>query len=1003
MRGEEQVYLFVCAFFFSSSYSFSFLFFFSLPLSYFHKIVGTFSNSSKATAKRHSSSALLTSIRKAATCLTFTHRQTVKMDQKGGSQNTCTTLKSGGSQKNARKSASRNAQKRGLSAARSPASPSKRASTASAQTQKTSATPSQTATKEERGSSVVTAASTPGQITANALASINYAAFNHSSLSAKQRRTRMLKDFLAAHNTGAQQIIEEWEEEHQALWSNYLQSSHAPHSREIARLTKATQQIEQSCQQRLQHANAITRCALGGIEMLLTRLTECGTQISADTRVLSGELDPVLAGDVAPALSPGHETVSEHGTPMEEVRGFDPSKPDPHPPAFRFSEADREEVERLKNVFARAVESITARRENGSCADAAYFSSPLKPTTADELAKQSNETCPRNSSAAASPVMDGQHAAEKEGIVTAQAATTPVGAAAAADAERLRQVEELQRELNAVGRAFISLMQRVELQHQQYQAKIKAQRDALDAEATRTKLADDVLRGTVAQGEAEACSAVVEVRQLSLELRQRMDASEAAMQAALDTLIKESAEVCVANGALHDYAALTLNRENCLYAYMSRMERQVVEQASVLREAQDTVTRLWTRLHTPASSQRPQQSTSKQSGKTLSSSATPTKKSDSDRIASDVSSSLPPLYEELLRQSDRASLLELAERLAQHGPDVATVIVRALDEQQAHGMMHPAEAAAAREMHLRTIAVQQLLEKLDAEGHLRSNARQTTQPLSERIAHLVSQYDAYVDFNEQYARALVRQADVERREHAPSQFAFFDPRTPAPGQQSTARTTPAKPANTLSVPKTYASVSSVETAAAGGAATTAAPSSLSPVSLPYLQLWKSKQQASRQRERGMAAAPSGCGDVGPATSVDSGHIIKYLDRTTAHASPVFGGIIPSPPHASTGGGGGGSSGALLSAPRARRHTIVSATASTCESSTPPPPIPPRAGLTSYVLSTCTEKNAAVINAGKEAAAPSTSTGQKPGSHVLPYRDGDRQFIERQREVFQQLD
>lgn len=843
---------------------------------------------------------------------------------------------------------------------------------------------SRAATKEEGRGSAVAATAAPPQITADALASINYAAFTQGSLSAKQRRARMLKDFLAAHSSGAQRIAAEWEAENGALWDTYLQSSHAPHSREIQRLLNRTQLIETSCQQRLQHANAMTRCALGGIEELLERLAESGTRISAETRVLSGEPDAVLG-----AGATGDESGAVRGTPLEEVRGFDPSLPDPHPPAFCVAEGDRAEVARLKGVFQRAMDSITARREYGSCADASPFSSPLKAPTTSRL----SVLLTTDPAVPSSPSVNSSSGGGSGGVRAEKRSFAFPTTSTADDQERLRQVGELRRELNAVGKAFTSLMHRVERQHQHYQRTITAQRGALDRAATRTKLADDVLRDTVAQGEVEACSAVAEVQLLSLELRRRMDTSEVAMQAALEALIQESAEVCVANDALHDYAALTLNRENCLYAYMSRMERQVVEQADVLRQAQDTVTRLWSRLHAPSS---PPSKGEASSRAQLGVDGCPTT---SGSTSSNGNAPLPPLYQDLLRQCDRQTLLDLVEQLSHHSAEAAAVIVRGLDADQAHKVIHPKEAATAREAHQRAVATQQLLEKLDAEGHLRSNARATTLPLAQRVTQLVAQYDAYIDFNEQYARALVRQADVERREQAPSQFAFFDPRTPTPRQKGSAGSAAAA----ATPPKAKdGRPSPLRSRAAATSANASSGCGVAPA-LPYLQLWKSKQQQQQQR----STASSGADAL---TAANTGGIVNYL--THASSAARMGGNpdgAASRPRASLGGHAVSSLQPTPPPPALRRHNTISATATGPREvrTPPPPPVPPRAGLTSYVLSTyappAEETAPAVMMSAGADGHSSVAVGWTAVKRALPYRDGDRQFIEREREVFQQLD
>ncbi|KPI87483.1 hypothetical protein ABL78_3432 [Leptomonas seymouri] len=845
--------------------------------------------------------------------------------------------------------------------------------------QKLSAGPGYTPTKEKRSSVGATAVSVPSKATTDALASINYSAFSRGSLSAKQRRARMLKEFLSAHSTGAQHLVAECDAEHEALWSEYLLISHTRHSREIQRLVQEARQIELNYQQRLQQANDITRCAMSGIEGLLMRLTESGVGISAQTQVLSGEPDPFLAtsAEGTTSAAAGEPKQEEQGTPLEEVRGVDPSAPDPHPPAFRIAEADRREFARLKEVFEHAIARNAVRKERGDLTAVSRLSSPRHPSNASASTVQSTVACPAGDAAHEADAVD------IEGTTTAMRGMLSENIVSSQ--EHIRQVNELHYELDSIGEAFTSLMKRVEIQHQQYQAKITAQREALDAAATRTKLADDVLRDTVAQGEVEAGSAVAAVQELSLELRRRMNASEVAIQAALDTIIKKSAEVCVENDALYDYSAIKLNSENCLYAFMSTVERQVVEQINVLRQAQDTVMHLWSRLYKPTLPQQPQapSAADKETESTGGTSALPKRKNE-------TSTSLPPRFRELLRQSDRSSLLDLAEQLSQHSAEVATLVIRALDDQQARNALHPVEAAAAREDHLRTVATKQLLEMLDAEGYLRSNVRQTTRPLSERITHLVSQYDAYIDFNEQYARALVRQADVERRERSPSHFAFFDARTPTPHLKTAAHSTPAAPAKRVSraaAQRASAAVSVVDT------------NKEASVSLPYLQLWEEKQREAHQRQRGLAATTGGLSGTDPTNAVSTGRIVNYLDRTTARASPSQQ-LVPSPPRASTGGPA-----APTPPPSAfctRRHTAISATALTCASSTPPPPpVPPRTGLASYVLSTYAEKDE---NAGHlvEPAAQSMPPGKRSTNGALLYSDGDLQFIERQREVFQQL-
>ncbi|KAK7200803.1 hypothetical protein NESM_000138700 [Novymonas esmeraldas] len=837
---------------------------------------------------------------------------------------------------------------------------------------------------------------TVSQISADALATINHALFTQANLTVKQVRSRMLKEYLQAHAAGARKIENEWAAEHQSIWQSFLDSSYAPHSREIQRLVDYVGQVESTCRQKLRHAETVTHCALDGIQHLAQRITDVGTQVRHGTSVLEEEPDALLH---PPGAAPRQSllgsgvggsavgTADERGHPVREVSGVEAVLSDPHPPAFRISQADRDERERLRHVFGSVLASISggvAEPGEGRVDDSSLSTLP---------ASRAARGLPTSSHSESSP-LSVRHG-EEESLAPFAACSSPIphptrreprpdesvhtdasgtdSSVADLQAERTQRVLDLERELDALGAAFVLLMNRVQVRHQQYQHKIIAQQAALDAQATRLKVADDVLRDTVDQGQIESLSAVVAVQQLSRELRGRMEVSEANMDAALKALIEQSAEVCFDNDVLHEYDSLAIKKETCLYAFMSRMERQVVEQADVLRLAQDGVVHIW---------QLQQQRQRHEQSATATSDAEPRRTDSGDRT---IVTPLPPPYAARLEACDRATLLKLLTRLTKQCPDATRHVVGALDEQDAFCAAHPDEAAAVREDLARTAAVVQLLQRLDEEGRLHSTTHHTNEALALRIRRLVEQYDAYIDFNYDYARALARQADAERRLYAPDTVALFDPRTPVPGQrshhghESSGATTAA--AGRVGAVKTPTK----KWDGRGVAAEPTKRDAPAPAALPYLSLWLSKQQELRRRQYETGAMITGAGSTSIGTVV--GYLERHPPRLTAPAVAAQAGVIgashlePGWPQSTT---------------RSRLQTAISASASSCASaSLPAPPVPPRKGLVSYVLST--------YGAAPEPQRASPTGRSEKSSVAMAFRDGDHQFIQRERELFVQMD
>ncbi|KAG5493910.1 hypothetical protein JKF63_01742 [Porcisia hertigi] len=763
------------------------------------------------------------------------------------------------------------------------------------------------------------------KITADALASIKKSLFTKSNLKSKQGRSLLVKEFLQAHITGARAFEKQWLLEHEGIWHNFLDTSCTEHNREIKRLLSYVRLLKSAYHSKLQHAHKATHSALGGVQRLLLQIAEVGERVGQDTDVLTekpdGLLGPTGAGQGAQygrENKPGGSSRAK----TQNALGTDAMTCDPHQPAFRIPQADRNERVRLSRLFKKVVDSIGAYTNDQNEGVASLASTPRT----NQVASGSRTHSMTEHSPLSTPPPTPRDSHHTEPSVTEEN-FTDIGVDNL-QVERTQCIDSLQSELSSLGESFVELMKRVKAQHQRYRTKIVDQQSLIDSQATRLKLADYVLRGTMEQGNIESLSAVTAARQLSLELRERMDMCERNMDAALQALIDQSAEVCFDNDALGEYKSIPANKQNCLSEFMSRMERQVVEQAEVLRRAQNGVAQLWKLRE----QWQPQHLTSA-AGEADVCLQVP-------EAAAGDPSALPPPYKDRLRECDRATLLAFFERLTVRCPEAVIHLTGVLDEHDTFCATHPQETAASQEELARTAAVVQLLGRMDEEGRLHCNPRHTSEALSVRIRRLVEQYYAYIDFNESYARALVRQADAERRQNAPETFAFFDPRTPVPwhdgrlpsiGSQTEKSKTHREPHD-----RAAAASSSFALLNAAAEPDTNSPG---PSTLPYFSLWKRKQQELRMQEykTGAVINDEGRNNVGA--------VVGYLERPRSRLSTSAVATRAAAPPAD-----------LLrstsSTTRSRLRSVISASAvtSVC-TSVPPPPVPPRKELISYTMST----------------------------------------------------
>lgn len=772
-------------------------------------------------------------------------------------------------------------------------------------------------------------------ITEAALNSISYAALKNKQLDTRHRNLKLMKEFVSAYKSGADRFMKNMEKELVELRHLFVDEMYEPHCREIERLHHRMEIMKRTSNMSVKHAQAISACALEGIHLFILRTQQSGIDLFAQTDSLSFRSD---------FLSSLADPETAHGVPMPEVRSYDPTQPDPYPPALKVKQALRNEVDAIQTAFATIVQSISDVTADDI--DVISGSSATVQTLETDYPKDDGET-PEEEQGSKSP---------EEGGLSLTGRSVRQEELRRLSLQREKQdavVHTLKTQLDTIGLAFLKVMQHTKKQHEKYHQKLNSQQRSLDEATTRLKVADDLLKGTIEQGKTETDCAIGEVEELSYELRRRMDDVERESRETLQRLISESAEVCCVNGVMFDKTALPQNKENCQYGFMTKREQQAVEQAEILREAQDIVTRLWQRDYIRGREEKYTQR----------------------------KSALPATYGDRLRQCDEAALVRMIEHVGLQSELALKQVMGAMDEYESFLRSHPEEATVIQEERARQQAVKNLIEKLDETHHVHRDSTNAAESLSTRIANMVEHYTEFMEFNERYARALVRQEDFKQRqrEEVPS---FFDKRTPVPHPYALLGDEGVGPHSRPEKP--------IDSTKAG---TSATPCN---VSLPYLNLWKAVQPSSKPQNTPdevvtqlQRSNPSSLYPTQSTVSIvgDGRWGGKTVRRSESVPLPVSS-ILTSSTQAKAFGS--------KSATTAPAGTL-SASCPTIDLKRQPPPLPPRRRLIQHVVD---NYGPSINSTSSEAAVQQNDSRTRIPMPLCT--GGDHEFIERQREIFQQL-
>lgn len=522
----------------------------------------------------------------------------------------------------------------------------------------------------------------------------------------KVKKAKLVSEVTRAHQQGADLIEKEWQAGMDALWSQFTAESVAPSGRQIRHLNQYTEQLREECQRRLAFAESVTRTVLNGVDALLRTVQSTGVDVCRETELLDLQAPYVLPRQTSPNV----------GVPMAEVRGYDSILTETHKPAKYVRTTEQDEVDVIRRFFDTVLEPLQA--------DLRAFAMPLTSPRGRPLSPPSS-SFPRAASPRSGPT------SSNEMVLQASAA-------------------KLSAELESLTSAMTNLLQRVKTQDAWYRERVEHQQRVLDEGATRVKLADDLLNGTLRQASVATDTAVVRARKLDQDLRSRMDALEAEVRATLEELIQGSAELCADSNAYSDQAALIGNKERTQFRFMGRMRRSAVEQAALLRDVQSAVLDLWRCNHFEGREEK----------------------------ATECHTALPRVYQDHLASCDHDTLVRLLHHMSLHSEDAAKRLMGALDEHNHFLEANSTEAAAMKEEEALRKAVTALLLKLKEESMVHCNPHHPGATLSDTVREMVQHYNTYMAFNDVEARAQLKmRLEAERMQ---ARAAFFDDRTPLP-------------------------------------------------------------------------------------------------------------------------------------------------------------------------------------------------------------------------------
>ncbi|KAG8344969.1 hypothetical protein TRVL_04208 [Trypanosoma vivax] len=311
------------------------------------------------------------------------------------------------------------------------------------------------------------------------------------------------------------------------------------------------------------------------------------------------------------------------------------------------------------------------------------------------------------------------------------------------------KVHEAHKEVMRLSEALTNLITRSYRMIEEGRQIIKAQQRSLNEGVTRVEIADGILKETTEQHCIDIDYACSLFRQLSVELRHRMDRIENEVLCSLEGLINDSMEVCIKNRAFNNQVQLQENKENAVDRYITKMEMVVIEQGKLLRDVRLKLLDLWKRRCNVG---------------------------DEERATLNYSG-LPPGHRESLNSCDHETLHRLLHFLSLNSDDARELLIAALDERKSFLESNTEEAIAVLQRCSLEASVRELLEKLHEEGDIKSRPGQSAATFEEKIRDLVQHYDKYMeDLGKKQRKAARRRARENNLVHRP----FFDEKTPVP-------------------------------------------------------------------------------------------------------------------------------------------------------------------------------------------------------------------------------
>lgn len=289
------------------------------------------------------------------------------------------------------------------------------------------------------------------------------------------------------------------------------------------------------------------------------------------------------------------------------------------------------------------------------------------------------------------------------------------------------QTENIEKEMTLLTEAMEHLMSHVASRHDLYRRKILAQQRLLDETASHRKMATDVLQSQK-DSEALGIELITEARTLGEELRGRMDQAEKEMRETIQKALDDSAVVSMEQLAYRDPNDVEKKRSQVMRHVVCRMERSMLDQAEIMRDVQYVITEMWSKSH-------------------------PKGREEHNTF---LHRSLPTPYENMLQRCGRDTLIRLLHHLSLKNDDALRLLIGALDEREHFLLTNTAEAQAEREDEATLTAVKALLSKMYTEGRIHSNPNKTGSTLTETVQCMVEQFNAFMSFTENYARALLR-------------------------------------------------------------------------------------------------------------------------------------------------------------------------------------------------------------------------------------------------------